>query len=179
MSVRRIAWFVVVLSGVAWGVTPHAQSGPVPPAQVLPPAFSYDLALPDPDACICLPPYMLQAPNAEHHWWAKATGDGPLDVHVIGLGINPAEAGTPGGGSGGAIYNDGNTIHLNLCGTRIEDNQVNAYGSAIFFVSNDHSGTLTVRDSVIRNNTGGGWNVLPGISMHEDTTRTIENSVIE
>lgn len=94
MSVRRIVWFMVVLSGVAWGVRPHAQFGPPPPAPVLPPAFSHDLALPDPDACLCLPPYMLQAPNAEHHWWAKATGDGPLDVHVIGLGINPVEAGT-------------------------------------------------------------------------------------
>jgi hypothetical protein len=98
---------------------------------------------------------------------------------AVGNGGNPAEEGTPGGGSGGAIYNDGNTIHLNLCGTRIENNEVNAYGSAIFFVSNDHSGTLTVRDSVIRNNTGGGWNVLPGISMHDDTVRTIENSTIE
>jgi hypothetical protein len=98
---------------------------------------------------------------------------------AIGNGGNPAEAGTPGGGSGGAVYNDGNTIHLNLCGTRIESNHVNAYGSAIFFVSNDHSGTLTVRDSLIRNNTGGGWNVLPGISMHDDTMRVIENSVIE
>jgi hypothetical protein len=99
--------------------------------------------------------------------------------HAIGNGGNPAEEGTPGGGSGGAIYNDGLTIHLDLCGTLIENNEVNAYGSAIFFVSNDHSGTLTVRDSVIRNNTGGGWNILPGISMHEDTVRTIENSVIE
>lgn len=66
----------------------------VTPAPVLPPAFLHDLALPDPDACLCLPPYMLQAPNAQHHWWAKATGDGPLDIHVIGLGINPAEAGS-------------------------------------------------------------------------------------
>jgi hypothetical protein len=93
MSVRRIVWFVVALSGVVWGVTPHAQIGP-PPAPLAPPVFLSDLALPDPDACLCLPPYMLQAPNAEHHWWAKATGEGPLDVHVIGLGINPAEAGT-------------------------------------------------------------------------------------
>jgi hypothetical protein len=99
--------------------------------------------------------------------------------HAIGNGGNPAEAGTPGGGSGGAIYNDGLTIHLDICGTRIENNEVNAYGSAIFFVSNDHSGTLTVRDSVIRNNTGGGWNILPGISMHDDTVRVIENSTIE
>ena len=98
---------------------------------------------------------------------------------AVGRGGNPAEEGTPGGGSGGAIYNDGNTMTLALCGTKVEQNQVNAYGSAIFFVSNDHSGSVHIQDSEIRNNTGGGWNVLPGISMHEDTSVTVENSVIE
>jgi hypothetical protein len=73
---------------------------------------------------------------------------------------NPAESGTPGGGSGGAIYNDGNTMTLSVCGSRIEANQVNAYGSAIFFVSNSHTGSLRVEDSVIRDNEGGGWNVF-------------------
>jgi hypothetical protein len=56
---------------------------------------------------------------------------------------------------------------------------VNAYGSAIFFVSNSHTGSLHVEDSVIRDNTGGGWNVLPGISMHEDTDHVTTNSIIE
>jgi hypothetical protein len=98
---------------------------------------------------------------------------------AVGNGGNPAEAGTPGGGSGGAIYNDGNTMTLSVCGTRIEHNEVNAYGSAIFFVSNDHSGSLVVEDSIIRDNAGGGWNVLPGISMHEDTDRQTINSIIE
>jgi hypothetical protein len=98
---------------------------------------------------------------------------------AAGNGGNPAESGTPGGGSGGAIYNDGNTMTLSVCGTRIEHNQVNAYGSAIFFVSNDHSGSLVVEDSIIRDNAGGGWNVLPGISMHEDTDRQTINSIIE
>ncbi len=98
---------------------------------------------------------------------------------ALGSGGNPAEAGTVGGGSGGAIYNDGNTLTLSLCGTLIENNAVNAYGSAIFFVSNNHDGTLHIEDSTIRNNTGGGWNVLPGISMHEDTEQLIENSTIE
>jgi hypothetical protein len=56
---------------------------------------------------------------------------------------------------------------------------VNAYGSAIFFVSNDHSGTLRIEDSVLRGNTGGGWNVMPGISMHEDTRRVLERALIE
>ena len=98
---------------------------------------------------------------------------------AIGNGGNPAQSGTPGGGSGGAIYNDGNTMTLSLCGTLIEHNNVNAYGSAIFFVSNNHDGTLRITDSVIRNNTGGSWYLRPGISAHSDTTLEITNSIIE
>jgi hypothetical protein len=98
---------------------------------------------------------------------------------AVGRGGNPAESGSPGGGSGGAIYNDGNTMTLSLCGTLVEHNQVNAYGSAIFFVSNDHSGTLRIEDSVLRANVGGGWNTMPGISMHEDTRSIMDNVTIE
>ena len=76
---------------------------------------------------------------------------------AIGNGGNPAQSGTPGGGSGGAIYNDGNTMTLALYGTPIEYNQVNTYGTAIFFVTNDHTGTLHVEDSVISRNVGGSW----------------------
>jgi hypothetical protein len=98
---------------------------------------------------------------------------------AIGNGGNPAQSGTPGGGSGGAIYNDGNTMTLSLCGCLIDSNQVNAFGSAIFFVTDDHSGSIVIQNSVIRNNIGGSWYVLPGISMFDDTKRTIVNSTIE
>jgi hypothetical protein len=98
---------------------------------------------------------------------------------ATGNGGNPAASGTPGGGSGGAIYNDGNTMTLSLYGTLIEHNAVNAYGSAIFFITNDHTGTLHIEDSVIRNNTGGSWYELPGISMHSDTNREIIDSTIQ
>lgn len=98
---------------------------------------------------------------------------------AIGYGANPADAGTPGGGSGGAIYNDGNTMTLSLCGTLIENNTVNEHGSAIFFVSNDHSGNIVIRDSVIRSNMGGSWYARPGISMHDDTRIEVTNSTLE
>ncbi|MBC7171375.1 MAG: hypothetical protein H5U40_03050, partial [Polyangiaceae bacterium] len=99
---------------------------------------------------------------------------------AIGEGGNPAMAGTPGGGSGGAIYSDGGTLELSLCGTRIEQNSVVQHGAAIFFVSNNHQGTLRIADSVIRENRGGSWYVLPGISMHDDTAQVIDGaSVIE
>jgi hypothetical protein len=99
---------------------------------------------------------------------------------AIGNGANPSQAGTPGGGSGGAIYNDGNTMTLTLLGTLIEKNKVNAHGSAVFFVTNDHTGDIRIDNSVIRNNTGGSWYpVYPGISMHSDTRCVVTNSTIE
>lgn len=98
---------------------------------------------------------------------------------AIGQGGNPAQSGTPGGGSGGAIYNDVNTMRLSLYGTLIEANEVNAFGSAIFFITNDHTGSLHIEDSVIRKNLGGSWYTLPGISMHPDTKREIVNSVLQ
>ncbi len=55
-------------------------------------------------------------------------------------------------------------------GTGTEHNQVNAYGSAIFFVSNDHKGNIRIDRSVIRNNIGGSWYPhYNGISAHDDT----------
>ena len=99
---------------------------------------------------------------------------------AIGSGGNPAEAGTPGGGSGGAIYNDGNTMTLSLCGTVIEHNEVNTHGSAIFFVSNDHSGNVRIDRSVIARNVGGSWYTqLPQISAHDDTRIEVIDSTVE
>lgn len=93
---------------------------------------------------------------------------------AIGNGGNPEESGTPGGGSGAAIYNDGNTMELNICGTAIHDNEANEYGGSIFFVSNDHSGSMTIEDSGLWNNaTPGGWEIYDGgISCHSDTDVT-------
>ena len=97
---------------------------------------------------------------------------------AIGNGANPSQPGTPGGGSGGAIYNDGNTMTLTILGTLIENNRVNAHGAAVFFVTNDHTGDIRIDNSVIRNNSGGSWYpVYPGISMHSDTRCVVTNSV--
>jgi hypothetical protein len=84
---------------------------------------------------------------------------------AIGNGANPAQEGTPGGGSGGAIYNDGNTFTLSLCGTRIVDNHANEGGGAIFFVSNDLTGHLVIEDSVLCGNPSDGFETegFPGI----------------
>jgi hypothetical protein len=99
---------------------------------------------------------------------------------ALGNGGNPAQSGTVGGGSGGAIYNDGNTMTLSLCGTAIQHNQVNAYGSAIFFVSNDHTGNILIDQSVITENLGGSWYpTYPQISNHADTLITVTDSTIQ
>ena len=101
-------------------------------------------------------------------------------VDLMGNGGNPAGSGTPGGGSGGAIYNDGNTMTLSLCGSRIEYNEVNAHGRAIFFVTNDHSGNIRIDRCVITNNIGGSWYPThPQISNHSDTPIEVIDSVIE
>ena len=90
--------------------------------------------------------------------------------------------GTPGGGSGGAIYNDGNTFTLTLCGTRIDDNDANEGGGAIFFVSNDRSGTLVIDDSMLRNNPSRGFETqgYPGhLRARAPATRRSPGSTIE
>jgi hypothetical protein len=98
---------------------------------------------------------------------------------AIGNGGNPAMSGTPGGGSGGAIYNDGNTMTLSLCGTRIEHNQVVQHGSAIFFVTNDHTGDVRIDSSNITENIGGSWYpTYDQISNHDDTPIVVSRSVI-
>jgi hypothetical protein len=99
---------------------------------------------------------------------------------AIGNGGNPANQGSSGGGSGGAIYNDGGKMTLSLCGTRIEHNQVNMHGSAIFFVTNDHTGDIRIQDSIITDNNGGSWYpTYPQISNHDDTPIRVSGSTIE
>ena len=54
---------------------------------------------------------------------------------ALGNGANPARAGTPGGGSGGAIYNDGNEFTLGVYGSVVSDNAAIEGGSAVFFAA--------------------------------------------
>jgi hypothetical protein len=98
---------------------------------------------------------------------------------AVGHGANPAREGTPGGGSGGAIYNDGNTFALTLCRTTIEDNHANEGGGAIFFVSNDRSGTLRIEDSTLRRNPSDGFETYPGIFVLASGEPVVSGSVIE
>jgi len=100
---------------------------------------------------------------------------------AIGNGANPAQGGTPGGGSGGAIYNDGNTFTLTIIDTVIEDNHANEGGGAIFFVSNDRSGHLRIEDSTLRRNPSDGFETrgFPGIFYLGSGPIQVVNSTIE
>ena len=87
------------------------------------------------------------------------------DNRAIGRGANPAKSGTPGGGSGGAIYNDGNTMTLRIAGSILERNSATEGGGAVFYVSNDRSGTLRIENSTLRANPNAGFETagFPGI----------------
>jgi hypothetical protein len=100
---------------------------------------------------------------------------------AIGDGANPAQAGTPGGGSGGAIYNDGNTFTLDLCGVKMTENTANEGGGAIFFVSNDLTGKLIIRDSTLSHNPSQGFETegYPGIFVLADGDPQVTGSTIE
>jgi predicted outer membrane repeat protein len=100
---------------------------------------------------------------------------------AIGHGANPAKDGTPGGGSGGAIYNDGNTFTLHLCGVSMTNNTASEGGGAIFFVSNDGSGSLIIEDSTLKGNPSGMFETqgYPGIFWQTNATPTVTNSTIE
>jgi len=87
------------------------------------------------------------------------------DNTATGWGANPQRAGTPGGGNGGAIANDGNLFTLTLNDTVITDNVANEGGGGVFFVSNNRSGHLVINDSTLARNDSLGFETsgYPGI----------------
>jgi hypothetical protein len=98
---------------------------------------------------------------------------------AVGVGANPARPGTPGGGNGGAMAFDGNTFHVRVLDTVIEDNRAREGGGGIFFVSNDRSGTLTIDGSTLRRNPSEGFETIPGIFYRGSGGMRITNSTVE
>jgi hypothetical protein len=94
---------------------------------------------------------------------------------ALGHGANDGD-----GGNGGAIYNDGNEIVTNITGSLLENNKANEGGSAVFFVSNNQTGSLTVKDSITRNNPRGTFETpgLPGFYVIAKAPAVIDNSQI-
>jgi hypothetical protein len=93
------------------------------------------------------------------------------------------------GGNGGALYSDGNSVNIVVCGDEIEDNAagVKAFGGGIFFTSDNMAGTLTITDTTMTGNTGGSWtNVSTGSVTNVGTavgvnakSITVTNSTIQ
>jgi hypothetical protein len=68
------------------------------------------------------------------------------------------------GGNGGAIYSDGASVDVLLCGDAVTANAAGdeAFGGGLFFTSNDFGGTLSIIDTTMTGNTGGYWTVVAG-----------------
>jgi len=87
---------------------------------------------------------------------------------AIGWGANPAHAGTPGGGSGGAIYTDGDHYNLLIDGTVMTGNTAREGGGGIFFVVDSGGGTLKIEYSTLHHNPSGVFQNAPGIFDNVD-----------
>jgi len=100
---------------------------------------------------------------------------------ATGVGANPQRPGTPGGGSGAGIYLDGNLFTLRVAGSIIEDNHANEGGGAIFFVSNNRTGTMRLEDSTLRRNPNDGFQTagFPGIFYLGNGPITVVNTTIQ
>ena len=94
---------------------------------------------------------------------------------AVGHGANSGQ-----GGNGGAIYNDGNEIVLNITSSLIENNMANEGGSAVFFVSNNQTGSITITDSITRGNPRGTFETpnLFGFYVIAKEPATVVNSQI-
>ena len=96
-----------------------------------------------------------------------------IDNKATGWGANPAATGTPGGGSGGAIYLDGKDDNVLIAGTVMESNTAREGGGAVFDVVDSGWGALTFNESHLRNNISGEFETFPGIYYDLDGHDTV------
>ncbi len=97
---------------------------------------------------------------------------------ALGHGANPQRPGTKGGGSGAAIYTDGNDYTLRVGGTLMKDNHANEGGGAIFYVSNDRSGRLHIHWSTLDDNVSERFETRPGIFYLGHGPIEVQHSII-
>jgi len=77
--------------------------------------------------------------------------------------INNGQHEIGSGGNGGALYSDGQSVNIILCGDAILNNKAGqkAFGGGLFFTSNNwdtsQGGTLSIVDTTMTGNTGGSW----------------------
>ncbi|HEY6475071.1 MAG TPA: hypothetical protein VI456_00730, partial [Polyangia bacterium] len=93
------------------------------------------------------------------------------------------------GGNGGALYGDGNSFNITLCGDAVLNNTAgtNAFGGGLFFTSDNMAGVLTITDTTMNGNIGGYWTTVSTGSVKSAGTAvgtnaksvTITNSTLQ
>jgi hypothetical protein len=89
-----------------------------------------------------------------------AAGNGAnYDDATMCSAMNNGQKEVGSGGNGGALYSDGGSVNVTLCGDAILGNVAGAgaFGGGLFFTSNDMNGTLSIADTTMTGNTGGHW----------------------
>lgn len=97
---------------------------------------------------------------------------------AIGYGANPRRPHTPGGGSGGAIYTDGEDYTVRIGGTLMRRNHANEGGGAVFYVSNDRTGRLHIYWSTLKDNVSERFETRPGIFYEGHGPIDVRHSII-
>lgn len=87
-------------------------------------------------------------------------------------------SGTPGGGNGGAIYNDGNTYTLTLKGCNISNNTANELAGGLFYVSNNSTGSVNIDQCTFHANPGLNVQSRPGFFI-QGANPVITNTTID
>jgi hypothetical protein len=91
-----------------------------------------------------------------------------IDNKATGWGANPAPAGDPGGGSGGAIFTDGIGFNLLIAGTIIRYNNAREGGGAVFYTDHLKPGKMWIEYSTLHHNPSGVFQSGPGIYYEVD-----------
>src|SRR5580704_15289426 len=86
---------------------------------------------------------------------------------AVGYGGNPSGSG-PGGGSGGAIYLDGEKDDVSIAGSIFRNNAAREFGGAIFDVVDFYWGTLTLKGCTLSDNPASPIRSVPGIYYEVD-----------
>jgi hypothetical protein len=99
------------------------------------------------------------------------------DNRAIGWGANPAASGTPGGGSGGAIYLDGKNFNVLIAGTVMERNNAREGGGAVFDVVDLGWGELTFNASRLHGNASQRFETFPGVYYDLDNKDSVPTTI--
>jgi hypothetical protein len=97
---------------------------------------------------------------------ASGNGANSDDASMCSV-INNGQNEVGSGGNGGAIYGDGVSFNITLCGDAVLNNAAGtkAFGGGLFFTSDDFMGVLSIADTTMTGNTGGHWTSVSGGSV--------------